>query len=892
MEPSAQTNLAIEQFAHGKLIDGDRDVRGYTVVARSPGAPNDEWISRIRAQADVGDIYDLDKYAGSDAAFAIGDYVVAARFRRSPKRYDRGYFVQEHYLVMPRRFFAALGNNYSYLLSLLPATIPMRSHDEALPPLSVPPRVSTDEVQRAARALQQYGEQILQALQLTLDNHPFVIVPSRDVSLEDIWAFLETLTLLLPAGCRQDISWAINVMNARRNQARVKTISDYTTGTEGHAFIRLGMTAAQTLPPASESARTYVNWIRHYRARFPGNVAELLGAIEPLGVLPNRPKPEFVDPAALWKKIGPLILEHDWLNGALPDPKNFYDNLLPMLDEADYNLSPEQRSRFLVAVVKGALDGLLQTQNAKRVPRDKFAHGELLWQGLAQIFAATGTEPHDNNRWKVFATWREDQAFWMQPHTQYLLDNTLCCDVDALAAQPEQALAYLRQRAANWLVPYEVQYQANLLNRALVGASPQAAFQPNSLVMTWVDMAMETQRALQVARAVPSLATLLWQDPTAQYTYILRGLSGADSHQIDQALSCKSTTALDAEAELLLATALMGERLRLTGFRSSQVLSTITRQSSRLAPERLATLLDYLDAQIAALSQPAVLAVVGLMFATGQAYRFKRLLAADWHWIDVLVSWLQTNSASTPGYRDVIGVAIEWFQTASAQVEPGERNKRLREVLGCWVRITRGTLEAINNELTVLLLRDAFSGIGEASSAQGVGQQVRQALANLPLLGGEERELLRRVAQGIRFVHDTLFTGRPPTREEEEAYCARLTQAFAVWSQSRPRQTGKLLNMLKREGLNLEARGLSEWNIQKRGTEILTDLSNTLQQASELSSHLEDLLEEVDELTPERINVIVPDATQRAQWNKYLVESSEQLDRTSHSLRRFQSKMR
>jgi len=846
----------LEQFAHGKLIEGNRDLRGFTVVARSPGAPSDDWIHRIRAQANVGTAEELESYAGSDVAFALGPYVVAGRFQCSPRRYDRGYFPQEHYLVLSRNLFPQLGCNYAYLLALLPPSIPWRSRDELLPTLPLPARTPADETQRVQQVLDQYGDHVFHTLHLALTGQPFAVVPPRDTA-GSIVAFLETLGLLLPPGGRVLLSWAINVLDVQRCAARVKVVWGGAAGTAGVTFVRLGMT------PANPPWHLYVMKVRKYQELF--GVSALLQAVEASPVPPDTPWEDLarrLEEVAQYR-LDPAILEHDLPAYQRHYPKVLYDNrLLPMLDNPAYPITPVQRSQFLLAVVDGVLEGVLQVTEANRVPRDVLNEptDALLWPGLAQALAARGVEPADSARWTVLAAWRANGPFWSLPSVQTLVQQIISREVEARATQPEQALLYLRQMAISQLTPDSMEAQIDLLNRAISRASVQAGYRTDTLVLAWMEMATQANAALQVAQKVPPLWVAL---NSPAYSYILQGLSQAAPPEIDQLLAHKTPAELEAAAELLLAAAWLGERLSLPGFRSARILYALSRQASRLSADRLNSLVDALDRTPTALSPEAAVVLADLFLSVGQAQRFKAWLLRDWRWIDALVAWLGWQTSLTPASQSAVNLAVEWFrQYCPPGLPSNERNRRLRQVFLHWTRLTRRDPTAIN-DLTLLLLYDAFRGESRT--------EARGSLVNW-------------VVEGLRFVHEHLFPEGITTQAQDEAYRSRLFEAFnTAWKDTR--LTGKLIKELSRARLDYEARWLGDLNYQQRGQEILRNLW-----ALDLKwlSDLENLLTEASEMTPEQFQTLIPEPQKRVSLKQRCQQARDLLASSMRSLHKLQ----
>jgi len=856
----------IEQFAYGKLIENDRDTRGYTLVARSPNAPSDDKIAHIRAQAGIGQIYNLSAFAGADIFFTFGDHVVAGRLQRSPRQYERGYFLQEHYLVLPREAFTAVGNNSIYLHAALPVEIPWRTQVETLPPLSLPKRVWIDETQRVEGTLSKYSDQLFSALQLFLDQQPCIIIAPNN--FDQAGPFFEALTLLLPLAVRTNLSWATGVMNARTCQARIKMIAPQASGLEGHISVCLDGKCA-TLPQASPPTHSYLNIARMYRDHFGG--AELARAIEALPLADTSDSQLPVRLAeGLWRLIGASILERDLRTGTAPNIQMLFENLLPMLDQTGYQISPEQHSLFLVVLVQGTLNGALPIQEANRVPRDaERAQPESLWQGLESVLAPS-VDARETNRWRVLTQWRQNKPFWESPRAQQFLYTILCRELDGLAEQPERALQRVRHWALNGWLPSDLRYHIDLLNRV----SARGSFTPASLIAAWVDMITEPQAAMSIAQAVPPLATIL-HAADGKFTYISHALNRADASAINAMLAAKSGAEFEQSADLFLSLALMGERAGLTGLRAPPLIDALRTHASQLPTGRIKRLIALWEPHLTTLDSPTAQAIVDLMLVVGSVEGLGRLIAANWLWIDTPLAWLRANPISAPSYINVFGLVLDWFKRPLAQA-PLERHKRLAEFFAFCVRQTNGTGPAVN-ELTLLMLCDALRGETLARETPGIAKLFRWG----------ENELARRAARGIRAIREILFArGISPALWYRDA----LVQACQLAWTDRA-LIGKLISALKRESLAEEAQWIRAWNLQLRGAEILANLAATAQIVEERQNDLLGELEEAEEMTSQQVAAWMPDPSQRAALNQRLREISEDIDRLRIEIGRFQDKL-
>jgi hypothetical protein len=842
-QPRSTAPKLIEQFAYGKLIEAGRDVRGYTVVARSAAAPNDSLISRIRACASIGSP-DLDTYPGSDMAFALDDFVAIARFQRSPRKYERGHFLQEHYLIVPQTLFNTLGNNYFCLLPSLPAEIPWRSQDDVLPVLLLPTRICSQEVTRVEQALNVYGDQIFQMLRLVLDDSPFAVLPPRSAPHEGV-ACIEALSLLIPPSYRGTLSWATNVANASQCKARIKVIAETATGIEGKTLIRLGSRATQPAFSASDNAISYTNTLGFYRAHF--GVPALLDMVETLPIDPSLSWSQLAQSLAiaLWQRTGPAIIEKDLLTLQRPYHKNLLENILPFLDSTTYQITPHQRGVFLATLLAGALDGLLPLEETARISRDL----------SRPDMANAGAE---------------------------LIYQTLCGDIDRTVL-PEQALTRLKWLATNHLIPMELNSHAGLLSRSLAKSVNPNDHKIGTLLTVWLDLSPTAEWSLKLARAVPSLASSLWPESTAYYAYIARGLSGAGWQEMDQILAQKSVAELESNVDIFMSLIIAGERFGIQGFRSSQMLQTIINQSHRLPGDRLIIMINGLERDLYHLNDKVKSQLVSLMLLLGQTQRFKALLDDNWKWIDHLIYWLETCNSLTPAYQVAVQLAIEWFNVSLSKLPVDEIHPRLRKTFQGWTTLTRGTPEAIN-DLVSLLFTIAFKPEWRKDQ-----DSMLQTLAD-SIFRKRENEFVQRVVDDIRFVHESLFPANTsPARFSE--YADRLTQTFLVqWKNLS--LTRKLVKSLRDRNLKFEAELLSDVNYRQRGREIVGAFVTSLEQVLSDQIDVNNSLEELQELTHLQIVDAIPDQNTRMKFKEHCQNLLKEYEAARDHLRHLKENIR
>ncbi|MGB8644842.1 MAG: hypothetical protein WCF84_06365 [Anaerolineae bacterium] len=802
MSTLSSMDAPIAQFAHGKLIDRGLDVRGYTILARSPGLPPDSVLVQLRPMADVGQPAQNASYVGSDIVFSGGDYVIAARFQRSPKSYDRGYFLQEHYLLLPKSYFAALGNNFAYLHALLPQEIPWRSQDAKLDLLSLPPRNRNDEIQRVEYILKQFGDAVFQALQLCLENRPFAIIAGTSAS-EEQTAFLQTIALLVPPPIRPHFSWALNVQDVKRCQARLKIAGDQSVGMEGHEIVRLQSASITNQLTAPNPAQHALQMLRDYLQHF--GVPALLQVIEALA-LPETLQWHEISAAldsALYQKIAPTLFERQAGDPRFVNSKLSSEQARAMLDSDVFNLSPEQRALFLCVLIDGILEQHLDLADANRLPRDvKRVRADLLWPRLGKVFRTTNT-PRDARRWHLLANWRKDWSFWSGSEFQEWLYGFHVDEITSRAGQPESALKHLRFVAAQQLLPTNIAQQSHLLRTVASSTRDPATFKPETLIETWADLSSTPDAAWQFLREVTPLQSYL--SPQGYFGFIPIALQGGAPLRIDQMLAGYPDTELDSRADLFIALVLLGERFKLQGFRASRILAVLGRyaekelSAGRPSP-RLSLLLQVLTEQPQALDDRTRAVVANWALQTGQWESYKRLLAGDSRLIDPILNWLDKAPIASSNYQQTLAVALDWFRNPPANLVVGERNMRLQRLFDVWTSRTTGN-EKIN-DLTLLMLYDAFRGEYVLPPAKSPGWRP-----------GHSETFISKVVAGITHIHKAVVPASSPL---PHAYIGFVEQAFReAWTH--PEWTRQLIEKLNKENLGYEATNIAAIASMRRG---------------------------------------------------------------------------
>ncbi|OQY79793.1 MAG: hypothetical protein B6D41_22085 [Chloroflexi bacterium UTCFX4] len=696
----------IAQFAQGKLIADGRDVRGFSIVARSSALPSDSVLEQIRGIANVGAPLEIGSYGGSDAALIVGEFAIAARFQRSPRESDRGYFLQEHYLLAPRDAFASLGNNYAYLLALLPPEIAWRSQDENLPLLAIPPRDRVGELDRAALILQQFGDQIYRALELVLNNQPFVINPTGQYN--QVVSFLQTINLLLPPAARPHVTWALNVQNVKRCQARIKVIGTRTVGTESLNIIRLGATNQTPRADSSSVGGYYVSLLESYAASF-GTTA-LLNLIEGIQFADNLAWQEILSQlgAQLYRVLGLPLLKKSLAVVRPPYEQSFVQQVIQLLEQHGATLSKQDYALCLSILVDGALNERCELKQVERVPREIGNCDEaLFWKCLTPLFVEVGS-PRDERRLTILQFWRNDNVFWQRSAMQQLLYQVLSGEVSKRAAQPSGALGFLRRMADRNLLPLAIDPQAGLLEQALAQSS-QTSLRPDQLIETWAKMSANPMSAQRLAQTQP-LATFLNQP---EYGFIRIALNAGSPEQVENALGNRRPEDLDGMAELLLALALMGERLNLSGFRAKRILDTLRRYAERTSPTdknpKLNQVYELLGKAAENLDPQSRQKLAEFLAEAGQFTHYPNLLRLQPELIRPLAKWLKIVEPNTPNYPAALNRALDWFSHRSAQIDRGDQSIMLQD----FIEQARRFPQHYANQLILLsqlIFADAFTG--------------------------------------------------------------------------------------------------------------------------------------------------------------------------------------
>jgi hypothetical protein len=852
--------LQIEQFAHGKIIQAGQDVSGFTTVARSPQTPNEEVIRAIRGRANIGQVHDLMSYAGSDMAFATPEYAVAARFQRSPQQDSRGYFLQEHYLLISRAAFAQLGNNFFYLLCQLPPVIPFREAPERLPALPMPIRDENREKQQARQAWSRYRQQLWWVLQAALDVQPFLItVPPQEK--EQLYTFLEGLNAFVPPACRAELSWGFNLPNPL-HPCRLKVYFGPAASGAGQTQIALtAQTISQPLRPPEAATQSYLQNLEEYIRLF-----DIESGWTTVAQISLPPQPSWEDmayplAAGLWQIAGPVVITQQLSQAQRPYEANTLQAALSILQDNQINLTEEQRLIMALAVVAGCLDGGLPCQDGRIVPAtlNKLGNPAAFWQRLTPLFMANGQVANPQNRQELLSLWRKQEAFWGRPEVQTLLYQLLAQQIHALP--PDQLLSYLRQQAANGFAPTSVEAQVGLLDQiAQKNGRDHQGIQ--LLLQCWLALSPNAQLAQSVSQKSQTLAPLLWGQ-AAHYDYIGKGLRGSSAVILHQRIAQTPVAERDNEAPLLLQLALTGEVWGLPGFRAASLLWTLNRQFDRLPHDDLHHLVTQLWRDFNRLDRDTADVLVMLLLSTEQLEVFSELLQQNWRWLRKIPQWQERSQAINPTYHKVMNVAATWFKNPPTDIAPAEWLSVLQDI---FIRRTAHTQGAANsvNTLTLLLLQQAFVGKPEH-------QEKKSWLPNMR--GGDDAGMVE-VLQGIRFVRSALFPMNTPVAPEVfNAYLQRLEQAFTEkWKQ--PRLTNALFKAMRQQGLHDEANYLQSAHINKRGPKIIANLQQLMEQINQSRQYeeLADGLEEAAQIPPQQLRQLLPYGPPRVELQKQLAE--------------------
>jgi hypothetical protein len=873
-------SLQIEQFAHGKIIQAGQDVSGFTTVARSPQAPSEEVIRTIRGRANIGQVHDLMNYAGSDMAFATPEYAVAARFQRSPRQDSRGYFLQEHYLVISRTAFAQLGNNFFYLLSQLPPVIPFREAPERLSALPMPMRDKNREKQLARQAWSRYRTQLWWVLQAALDARPFLItVPPQEK--EQLYTFLEGLNAFVPPACRAELSWGFNLPNPLHS-CRLKVSFGPAVSGAGQTQIALtAQTISQPLRPPEAATQSYLQNLEEYIRLFDLERGWTAVAQITLPPQPSWEEMAYHLAAGLWQIAGPAVIGQQLGQAQRPYEANTLQAALSILQDNQINLTEEQRLNMTLAVVAGCLDGGLPAQDGQIVPAslNKLGNPAAFWQRLTPLFMANGQATKPQNRQELLSVWRKQEAFWGQPEVQTLLYHLLAQQI--LALPPEQFLPYLRQQAANGLTPTSVEAQVSLLDQ-IAQKNGRDRHGTQLLLQSWLTLSPDLQTTQIVAQENQTLAPLIWEQG-APYVYIGEGLRGFSPKSIDQRLAQLNEAERSNAAPLLLQLALSGEKWDLPGFRAANLLWTLDWQIDRLPPDDLRLLIKQLWNNFNILEQESADALVGLLLSTEQLELFSELLQRDWRWLHAIAQWQKRRQAINGTYHRVMGVAASWFQNPPAHIPVADWLPILQDT---FIRRTAHTQGAANsvNTLTLLLLQQAFAGKLEH-------QEKKNRLAKW--WSGDD-DVIAEVLQAVRFVRSALFPSNTPIAQETfNAYLQRLEQAFTEkWKQHR--LTNTLFKAMRQQGLYEEADYLQSAHINKRGPKIIANLRQLMEQINQ-SRQYEELangLEEAAQIPPQQLQQLLPYGPPRIELQKQLAELEDAVQDMQEAITRLRSNLK
>lgn len=873
--PMLAEPVGISQFAYGKIIQGGLDVSGYAQVAQSTQLPDETIIQQIRDLASVGQVYDLTHYTGSVVAFIAGEYAVAARFQRSPKQDSRGYFLQEHYILLPYAQFNALGANFSYLINLLPVEIPWRKQVEALPLLPLPQRNRLEEQQRVRRIGEQYSTQVLYVLQLTLDGQRFAITATQQDQLF-IWHFLETVSSLLPVSCRGLLSWGYHILNLTRNRSRLKVVIGNPAGSDGYLFVRLAATSeSRLLTTDNDNTRSYLTNLQEYLQRF--------GWQPTLECIENMPYPipeNWADlpynlAVSLWQAGGASIMAHQLLEEQRPYSSNLLTNVIAILRQDRARITASQHVQFLTAVLAGCLDGVLPIAESMLLPLDipKVTQLQELWSQLSGLFnSAISTEKRAKTQ-IVFKIWKENQTFWQRQDTQEFVYKWQKGSLMNLDQQAELMLQHIELQGREGLTPLSTQHQVYLLSQAVSGGQ---TYWPHSLLSAWLAMATTPQQAQEVAHQVEPLQKMLWQDPN--YGYIVYMLQGYPADSVDHLLKKIQKQELNRSAKFLLLLAWKGLHWQLPGFAASELILTLDRQAEGLPGDELEKLVAQVASQLTILPYDTRNAFAFLLLSLGRSEQFARLVQGNKDWITLVIQWQERHPVLNSTYHQVMSEAVKWFEQPPVGISYQVWLTRLKQVFERRTFLTCNTPQAINI-LAKLLLEDAFAGYTEE------GKLSR-------LLNNENKRRVEATAAKIQYVRETLFPANAaPAPEVFNLYLGKLREAFETWSA--PRRAKDLVKALHKNGLEKEASYLNTLYFQKRGTEVLQELGQAveyLQQETKLDE-LVDILQEVEGLSAQEVQNYLIDPRQKTALRGQVRALERKMAQLSQELSQFQNKL-
>lgn len=874
----ALKQVGIRQFAYGKIIQGGLDVSGYARVAQSSHLPDEATIQQIRDRASVGQVHDLTVYGGSTVAFLNGPFAVAARFQRSPKKDSRGYFLQEHYLLLPRAQFATLGNDYSYLIHLLPDEIPWREQAESLRVLDLPPRNPAREQQQFQEMWGQRREQLLYLLQLALDGQRFALSVSPQ-ELPLLWRVFNALNFLLPLACRAELSWGYNILNLSRNQSRLKAVTGNPTGSEGYLFLNLA-TVPDSRPLVSQDSntRSYLTNLIEYEQRF--------GWEAMLKLLEATPCPspgQWVDmpynlAIALWQTGGAAIVGHQLAGEKRPYPASLLSNIQSLLDQPQA-LDGQQQVGFVTAVLSGYLDNVLPVADSAYLPPKIMATPPALgvWSQLTELFRQSTTNGRGDTVAEILKVWRQNETFWRQAEMQQLLFTWHQGTLMAIGQTAETTLHHLQQQANQGLTPLNTTHQAQLLMQAITSGQN---YWPESLLTAWIAMAANPQQALAVADQVVPLQAILRQN--SDYTYILWGLQGSSNDEINRMLARVTPQTLDRGAEFLLLLAQKGMQWQLPGFTAGELLLMLDMRVDKLPTKELETLVNQILGQPALLTPKTHQALSLLLLSLGKMEQFSQLAHRNRNWIDFIIAWQERHPALSPVYHQVMTEARKWFDPRPSGISQELWLTRLRQVFERRTNLMRNTPQAVNI-FTELLLKDAFDGYSEENLRSSVSRKVWK---------DENKTRVDSTVGKIVYVRQTLF---PPNQrmlpEVFNIYLDKLGNAFATWNT--PRLANHLIQLLQKKGLTQEATYIHSVHVQKRGGEIIRELRQLLTEIEqdEKQEELADVLQGIGNISAQDLRAVLGNPQQRDAFRTQVAHLEQTTAWLAQELGRLRSKL-
>lgn len=875
--PDDTRNESVKQFTYGKIIQGGLDKSGYARIAQSTQLPDEATIQQIRDRASVGQVHDLASYGGSIVAFLNGPFAIAARFQRSPKKDSRGYFLQEHYLLLPRAQFTALGNHFSYLIDRLPPEIPWREQAETLPLLPMPQRNPGFEQQQFQEMWAQRREQLWYVLQLALDDQRFALSATlQEQSL--LWRFFSAVSSLLPAVCRAEFSWGYNILNLSRNQSRLKVITGNPAGSEGFLFLNLANAPeSHPLAPRDDNTRSYLTNLREYEQRFGWQAMLALLETMPCPLPGSWSDMSYHLAISLWGVGGATILGHQLSAEKRPYSANFLANIQAILDQPQARLSDQERVRFITAVLAGCLDDVLPVGQSGRLPQQMMAlpPSAAIWEPLTRLFCQAIPNGQREKANAILKIWQQNSDFWLREDMQQFLFIWQKDTLITAGYQTESALRHLTHQASLGLTPMATAQQVQLLAQALQSGQNDW---PQSLLSAWIAMTRNPQQAVTVAQQLPPLEKLLWHN--SHYAYISWGLQGSSNDEIDRMIKHVNKEPLYRNAPFLLLLAQKGMQWQLPGFTAGELLLVLDQQADSLPKEALEALVSQILQQPSLLTPNTHQAVSLLLLSLARLEQFAQLVQGNKNWIDLIVLWQDRHPFLDTRYHQVMGEARKWFDPQPAGVSYDAWLTKLKRVFEYRAHLTRNTPHAVN-VLAEMLLNDAFAGYTEES------KRSRFRLTD------ENKKRVDVTVEKIWYVRETLFPigGPPPAQDIFTAYLDKLGIALATWSA--PRLISHLIKVLDKNRLTYEARHIQTVHLQRRGGEILREIDQVIRQLQQddKQEELEDLLQEVESLSASEMQALLANPQQRVNLRDQVRQLEERTGWLARELRRFGTKL-